>query len=98
MGHVGDLLLDDVLPDWDEEWLTLPRFLHRQLRLQALDRAIANELATHNTDGALALARRLLGREPQRESTNRLLASCHAAIGPREKVGRTAGPHSTRSL
>jgi DNA-binding SARP family transcriptional activator len=30
---------DDVLPEWDDEWLVPVRFLHRQLRLLALDRA-----------------------------------------------------------
>ena len=33
------LLADDVLPEWPDEWVVPVRFLHRQLRLLALERA-----------------------------------------------------------
>jgi hypothetical protein len=33
------LLHDDLLPGWGDEWLLPLRFLHRQLRLLALERA-----------------------------------------------------------
>jgi DNA-binding SARP family transcriptional activator len=78
-------LLEDVLPDWDEEWLAIPRFLHRQLRLQALDRAIATELDLYGPATALPLARRVAAQEPRRESTIRLLMECRPAspgLGP----------------
>ncbi|MCY4725956.1 hypothetical protein NYO98_06675 [Nocardioides sp. STR2] len=32
-------LAGDVLPEWDDEWVVQVRFLHRQLRLLALERA-----------------------------------------------------------
>ena len=41
------MLLDDVLPDWDEDWVRPIRFVHRQLRLQALDRLLTIDSCEH---------------------------------------------------
>ena len=40
------VLADDVLPDWPDEWLAPVRFLHRQLRLLALERAARDASVT----------------------------------------------------
>jgi DNA-binding SARP family transcriptional activator len=39
-------LTGDVLPGWDDEWVVPVRFLHRQLRLLALDRASRDAAVT----------------------------------------------------
>lgn len=39
-------LAEDVLPDWDDEWLRSVRFVHRQLRLLALERAAGDAPVT----------------------------------------------------
>lgn len=76
------VLLDDVLPDWDEEWVQPLRFLHRQLRLQALERAVAQQVAAGCWEEAVQLARQVAVREPQRVSTQVLLSECeHVACG-----------------
>jgi DNA-binding SARP family transcriptional activator len=36
----------DVLPDWTDEWVASARFLHRQLRLLALERAARDAAVT----------------------------------------------------
>jgi DNA-binding SARP family transcriptional activator len=70
------LLLDDVLPEWDEEWVHLLRFLHRQLRLQALERAVTRHVSVGHWDEAVQLARQVAEREPDRVSTQVLLDEC----------------------
>lgn len=52
-----ETLIDDVLPDWDEEWIWPVRFLHRQLRLQVLDRAIEQDFAMDESLATIALTR-----------------------------------------
>jgi DNA-binding SARP family transcriptional activator len=39
-------LRDDLLPDWPDEWVVPIRFLHRQLRLLALERAAGDAAVT----------------------------------------------------
>jgi DNA-binding SARP family transcriptional activator len=39
-------LADDVLPSWDEDWVAPVRFLHRQLRMLALERAARDAAVT----------------------------------------------------
>jgi DNA-binding SARP family transcriptional activator len=43
--HLG-ALADDVLPDWSDEWVVPVRFVHRQLRLLALERAARDAAVT----------------------------------------------------
>lgn len=93
-----DALFEDLLPEWDEEWLCSPRFLHRQLRLQALDRAIACDLAEHRLPAALDLARRLARYEPLRESTHRLLATALVMAGDRHEARHVVADFERRSL
>lgn len=71
----------DLLPDWYEEWVTLERERHRQLRLRALD-ALCERLVTAGRfteafDAGLASVR----GDPLRESAHRALVRMHLAEG-----------------
>jgi DNA-binding SARP family transcriptional activator len=84
------MLLDDVLPDWDDDWVWSIRFLHRQLRLQALDRAIEREIAEYRDFSAMTLAREVAVREPDRRTTHRLLHECE--LRARQRPPFTVSP------
>lgn len=71
-----DRWFEDLLPGWDEEWVELPRFLHRQARLQLIEqhaRSAAGGGNGYQIEGARVLLRRLLAREPGRRSAQDLL-------------------------
>ena len=70
---------DDLLPDWDEEWLTSERDWLQQLKMQALDFA-AEWLTTVGRSAEAALVAMLAVRaDPLRESSQRLLVAAHEA-------------------
>lgn len=78
-----EVLMMDVLPGFDEEWLIVPREQHRQRRLHALEILVRNDLDHDRpldaVDGALAA----VAAEPLRESAQLLLVRAHLAAGNR---------------
>jgi DNA-binding SARP family transcriptional activator len=73
------LLSEDILPDWQEEWVLAAHDDHHTLRIQALESACRTLLAA----GDFALATRAgsaaLASEPLRESAAEALIDAHLA-------------------
>ena len=83
-----DLLRNDVLPSWDDDWLTVPRERWRQQRLHALEHlAWTLGLAGRYEEGVDA-ALCAIGAEPLRESAHRVLVRLHLAEGNRSEAVR----------
>jgi DNA-binding SARP family transcriptional activator len=76
-----ELLDDDLLPDWDEDWVLTERERFRQLRLHALERISQNLIDAGRYDAALQTALEAVAAEPLRESGHRLLVRVHVAEG-----------------
>lgn len=71
----------DLLPEWDDEWLTLDRERLRQLQLHVLE-AQAERLMEQDSYGlALECAIAALRAEPLRESAHRAVIRIHLAEG-----------------
>ncbi len=78
------VLLSDLLPDWDDDdWLTIARERHRQLRLHALEELAAAELAAGRPLDAVDTALCAVAVEPLRESAQMLVLRAHLAAGNR---------------
>ncbi|UMG91521.1 bacterial transcriptional activator domain-containing protein [Nocardioides sp. TF02-7] len=80
---VPDLLPleDDLLPDWDEEWLAMERESFRQLRLHALERVAAESCDRGRFTDALSAGLCAVRSEPLRESAHRTVIAVHLAEG-----------------
>lgn len=81
----GDLdvtaLTGDLLPTWDETWLTYERERLRQLRIHALE-AISQRLSHQGEHGpAVDAGHAAVAAEPLRESAHRTLIAAHLAEG-----------------
>jgi DNA-binding SARP family transcriptional activator len=76
-----DVLCEDLLPDWYEDWVVLERERHRQLRLQALDRACNQMIDLGRYGEALEIALNEVTAEPLRETAFRFLVRIHLAEG-----------------
>lgn len=74
-------LATDLLPDWYEDWLVLPREQFRQLRLHALETVAARSLAGGCAGDALQTALLAVACEPLRESAHRCVIAAHLAEG-----------------
>lgn len=79
---------DDLLPGWDEPWLTIERERLRQLRLHALERVAAHSLRVGEVGRAITLGLTALETEPYRESPYRLLVEAHLAEGNANEAAR----------
>jgi DNA-binding SARP family transcriptional activator len=76
-----DELANDLLPDWDEDWLQDERERLRQLRVHALE-ALCTRLHTGGRDAeAVCAGQAAVAAEPLRESAQRLLITAHLAEG-----------------
>jgi DNA-binding SARP family transcriptional activator len=76
-----DELANDLLPDWDEDWLQDERERLRQLRVHALE-ALCTRLRTGGRDAeAVCAGQAAVAAEPLRESAQRLLITAHLAEG-----------------
>jgi DNA-binding SARP family transcriptional activator len=76
-----DELANDLLPDWDDEWLQDERERLRQLRMHALE-ALCNRLRTGGRGAeAVCAGQAAVAAEPLRESAQRLLITAHLAEG-----------------
>jgi DNA-binding SARP family transcriptional activator len=75
------VMLGDLLPDWDEEWIEGERERLRQLRVHALE-ALCDKLRCAGRNGeAVDVGLMAVSAEPLRESAQRLLVSAHLAEG-----------------
>lgn len=76
-----DELANDLLPDWDEDWLRDEREQLRQLRVHALE-ALCTRLRTGGRGAeAVCAGQAAVAAEPLRESAQRLLITAHLAEG-----------------
>jgi DNA-binding SARP family transcriptional activator len=78
-----ELLMDDLLPGFDEAWLIVPREQHRQRRLHALETLALDDLADGRPLDAVDTALAAVAAEPLRESAQLLLVQAHLAAGNR---------------
>jgi DNA-binding SARP family transcriptional activator len=78
-----ELLMTDILPGSDEEWLIVPREQHRQRRLHALEILVRNDLDHDRPLDAVDVALAAVAAEPLRESAQLLLVRAHLAAGNR---------------
>jgi len=78
---VSAALSADLLPDWFDEWLPIPRHRWTQLRLHALEAVAEHFLAVGHFSQALEAALAAVWAEPLRESGHRVLIRIHAAEG-----------------
>lgn len=72
---------DDLLPSMEEEWLVVPREELQLLQMYALEAAAQRLMITGNLGEAAGVAAAALGRDPIRESANRLLIEIHLRQG-----------------
>jgi DNA-binding SARP family transcriptional activator len=81
-------LANDLLCDWDEEWVALERERFRQNRLHALERFCENLIAAGYLARAVEAAELAIAGEPLRETSRRLLIRAHLAEGNRAEALR----------
>jgi DNA-binding SARP family transcriptional activator len=76
-----ELLSEDLLPDWTEDWVLVKREHHTQLRLRALE-TLCRRLTHLGRFGQAVQAGMLaVSGEPLRESAQRALVAAHIAEG-----------------
>jgi DNA-binding SARP family transcriptional activator len=75
----GPLLDVELLPGWNEDWVTGERDRLRQLRLRALERISGLLLARGRYAAALAAALEVTRADPLRESAHRVVIVAHLA-------------------
>jgi DNA-binding SARP family transcriptional activator len=74
-------LVEDLLPDWDEDWVIVERERYRQVRLHALERLCVQHREHGEYDLALRAGLTAIGSEPLRESAHRHVIEAHLAEG-----------------
>lgn len=67
----------DLLPTWDEIWLTAEQERHRQMRIHALEALSAALERAGRTPEAISAALAAIHAEPLRESAHRVLIRAH---------------------
>jgi DNA-binding SARP family transcriptional activator len=75
------LLVEDVLPDWSEEWVLDERERYRQLRLHALELLCERLTSLRNYGHAVQAGLAAVAAEPLRESAQRVLICAYLAEG-----------------
>lgn len=76
-----ELLLDDLLPDWYDDWLAVERECFRQLRLHALESLCERLTAGGRLGHALEAGLAAVAGDPLRESAHRALINVYLAEG-----------------
>jgi DNA-binding SARP family transcriptional activator len=74
-------LAGDLLPGWDEEWITFERERLRQLRIHALESLCAKLSAAGRAGESIDAGLAAVEAEPLRESAQRALVAAHLAEG-----------------
>jgi DNA-binding SARP family transcriptional activator len=77
----AELISQELLPGWYDDWVLTERERSRQLQLHALEAAAEELLARHQTVPALDVALRAVSTEPLRESAHRLVIRIHISEG-----------------
>jgi DNA-binding SARP family transcriptional activator len=82
-GHRADpeTLREDLLPDWDDDWVVVERERYRQTRLHALEQLCAWHRQAGDYAAALHAGLLAVGSEPLRESAHRQVVTTHLAEG-----------------
>jgi DNA-binding SARP family transcriptional activator len=75
------LVLGDLLPGWDDDWITAERERLRQLRLHALEAWSDALLDEGGAAQAIDISLTAVATEPLRESAQRALVRAHIAEG-----------------
>jgi DNA-binding SARP family transcriptional activator len=90
LGHPGcdgapelnhQVFLDDLLPDWYEDWVLVERERLRQLRLHALEALAERLLVMGRLSQAIEVAQAAVRAEPLRESAHRCLIQVYLSEG-----------------
>lgn len=74
-----DVLSNDILPGWHDEWVLQPQEEFRVLRIQALEAACRTLIAHVNLPLAIQAGSAALSAEPLRESAAEALIEAHLA-------------------
>lgn len=77
----SDFLGGDLLPDWDEDWVTLERERIRQVRLHSLDELCRRLRLLGRYAEAIDIGHQAVSAEPLRESAQSALIRAHLAEG-----------------
>jgi DNA-binding SARP family transcriptional activator len=75
------VLGEDLLPDWDDDWVVIERERYRQIRLHALEQACVRHRDAGRYDLSLRAGLLAVGGEPLRESAHRRVIETHLAEG-----------------
>ena len=76
-----DSLAEDLLPDWNDEWVAAKRDQFRQLRLHALDKLSERLTGLGRFAQAVEAGLAAVACEPLRESAHRSVIKAHLAEG-----------------
>jgi hypothetical protein len=76
------LFSDDLLPDWSDSWLAVPRMKFRLLRLDILESIMESSLRVGRRLTAIEIARLIVAAEPSRQSAQALLAEARELVDP----------------
>jgi len=76
-----DVLEQDLLPAWDEDWLVIERERQRQLRMHALEALSVSLCEASRHPEAITAALAAVRAEPLRESAQRALIAAHLGEG-----------------
>ena len=90
------VFLDDLLPDWYEDWVLVERERLRQLRLHALEALAERLLVMGRHSQAIEVGQAAVRAEPLRETAHRRLIEVYLAEGNTSEAWRQY--HLYRSL
>ncbi|HYJ76863.1 MAG TPA: bacterial transcriptional activator domain-containing protein, partial [Kineosporiaceae bacterium] len=90
------LLREDLLPDWDPDWLDAECAQHRQGRLHALERLCRRHRLAGDHERAITAALAAVGGEPLRETAQRELIEVYLAEGNHAEALRQYQSHRRR--
>lgn len=79
-------LYDDLLPDWDDEWLSDTQYRYRQLRLTALETLSGHLAAAGHHGAAVQAALAAVQADPLRDSAHEILIRACLAQGNRHEA------------
>lgn len=83
-----DELSEELLPDWDEEWLRHEREQFRQLRMHALEMMCRSLASRGRNAEAIYAGHAAVAADPLRESAQRALIKAHLAEGNASEAQR----------
>ena len=81
MGAVEELLLDDLIPDWTDDWVAVERVRFHQLRLHALEALIDGYVREGRFASAVEIGLAAVEADPFRETSRRALIGAYLGEG-----------------